>query len=118
MTVNGISHPVRKKTAILQIAPETGRLPRDMGPLAAYISGKSGGMGEVVSALCEGLTDRGFECHLATLNLSRRFQQENDLNDDQWRRPANGRSSGSCGKPGRNIIRRRWLTDTSSCMKY
>ena len=57
-----------------------------MGPLAAYISGKSGGMGEVVSTLCEGLTNRGIECHLATMNLSRRFQQENHLNDDQWHR--------------------------------
>lgn len=75
-----------EKTVILQIAPETGRLPRDMGPLARYISGKSGGMGEVVSALCEGLTHRGIECHLATFNLSRRFQQENHLNDDQWRK--------------------------------
>ena len=84
MTTNGISHSDNRKTVILQIAPETGRLPRDMGPLAAYISGKSGGMGEVVSALCEGLTNRGIECHLATLNLSRRFQQENHLNDDQW----------------------------------
>ena len=84
MTTNGISHSDNRKTVILQIAPETGRLPRDMGPLATYISGKSGGMGEVVSALCEGLTNRGIECHLATLNLSRRFQQENHLNDDQW----------------------------------
>ena len=75
-----------RKMAILLIAPETGRLPDDMGPLARYISGKSGGLGEVISALCEGLTQRGIECHLATLNLSRRFQQENGLNDDQWRR--------------------------------
>jgi glycogen synthase len=86
MAMNNISHPDTKKMVILQVAPETGRLSRDMGPLAAYISGKSGGMGEVVSALCAGLTDRGIECHLATLNLSRRFQQENHLNDDQWRR--------------------------------
>ena len=84
MAVDDVSHPHKKKTVILQIAPETGRLSRDMGPLAAYISGKSGGMGEVVSALCEGLTNRGIECHLATINLSRRFQQENHLNDDQW----------------------------------
>ncbi|RQW77604.1 MAG: hypothetical protein EHM51_01500, partial [Geobacter sp.] len=89
MMVNGVSRPIREKTAILQIAPETGRLSRDMGPLATYISGKSGGMGEVVSALCEGLTNRGVECHLATLNLSRRFQQENHLNDDQWHKITN-----------------------------
>ncbi|MHB8908407.1 MAG: glycogen/starch synthase [Syntrophales bacterium] len=86
MTVDDVNQPHKKKMVILQIAPETGRLSRDMGPLAAYISGKSGGMGEVVSALCEGLTNRGIECHLTTLNLSRRFQQENHLNDDQWQR--------------------------------
>ncbi len=78
-----------RKMAILLIAPETGRLPDDMGPLAQYISGKSGGLGEVISALCEGLTERGIECHLATLNLSRRFQRENGLNDDQWHRITN-----------------------------
>jgi hypothetical protein len=44
-----------EKTPILLITPETGRLPNDMGMLAKYISGKSGGQGEVVSALCEGL---------------------------------------------------------------
>src|SRR3989339_489788 len=75
-----------KKTAVLLIAPETGRLPNGMGPLARFISGKSGGMGDVISTLCEGLTRRGVECHLATLNLTRRFQQENNLNDDQWDR--------------------------------
>jgi glycogen synthase len=86
MAVDVVSHSHEKKMVILQIAPETGRLSRDMGPLASYISGKSGGMGEVVSSLCQGLTDRGIDCHLATLNLSRRFQQENHLNDDQWQR--------------------------------
>ena len=74
------------KTAILMISPETGRLPKKMGPLARYISGKSGGMGEVVSALCEGLTQRGIECHLATTNLQRRFQQENNLDEASWHR--------------------------------
>src|SRR5512136_1065236 len=53
------------KTAVLLIAPETGRLPEDMGSLARYISGKSGGLGEVVSALSEGLRARGINCHLA-----------------------------------------------------
>jgi glycogen synthase len=86
MTVDDVNQSNKKKMVILQIAPETGRLSHDMGPLAAYISGKSGGMGEVISALCEGLTNRGIECHLATLNLSRRFQQGNHLNDDQWQR--------------------------------
>ncbi len=71
-----------KKTAVLLIAPETGRLPNRMGPLARFISGKSGGLGDVIATLCEGLTRRGVECHLATLNLARRFRQENNLSDD------------------------------------
>jgi len=66
-----------ERTTVLLIAPETGRLSEDMGPLARYISGKSGGMGEVITALCEGLTERGIDCHLATLNLKKRFQREN-----------------------------------------
>ncbi len=74
----------KAKTAVLMISPETGRLPKDMGPLARYISGKSGGMGEVVAALCEGLSHRGIDCHLATLNLKKRFQQEGNLDDARW----------------------------------
>ena len=73
------------KTAVLLVAPETGRLPEDMGTLARFISGKSGGLGEVVAALCEGLTERGIECHIATLNLKKRFQQECHLDEAQWR---------------------------------
>jgi glycogen synthase len=72
------------KTAVLLIAPETGQLPEDMGPLARYISGKSGGLGDVIAALSEGLTMRGIECHLATLNLKKRFQQECGLDDNTW----------------------------------
>jgi glycogen synthase len=75
----------REKTAVLIISPETGRLPEDMGALAKYISGKSGGQGEVVSALCEGLIDRGIEVHLATLNLKKRFQREAQMSEHQWR---------------------------------
>jgi len=67
------------KTAVLIVAPETGRLPDEMGTLARYISCKCGGLGEVVSALCEGLRARGIECHLATLNLKKRFQKENNV---------------------------------------
>jgi glycogen synthase len=74
-----------ERTAVLMISPETGKLPDEMGPLARYISGKSGGQGEVVSALCEGLTERGIEVHLATLNLKKRFQQESRMTEDQWR---------------------------------
>lgn len=75
----------QKKTAILIITPETGRLPEDMGGLAKYISGKSGGQGEVISALCEGLSERGIDVHIATLNLKRRFQQEMKLSEEKWR---------------------------------
>ncbi len=73
-----------KKTAVLLIAPETGRLPDEMGPLARFISGKCGGLGDVIAALCEGLSGRGIECHLATLNLKRRFQKESNLDENQW----------------------------------
>jgi len=74
-----------EKTPILLITPETGRLPHDMGILAKYISGKSGGQGEVVSALCEGLLERGIDIHLATLNLKKRFQLESQMSEHQWR---------------------------------
>ncbi len=75
----------REMTAILMVTPETGRLPEEMGALAKYISGKSGGLGEVVSALCEGLTERGIGVHLATLNLKKRFQRESQLDEREWR---------------------------------
>jgi len=41
--------------------------------------------GEVVSALCEGLLERGIDVHLATLNLKKRFQRESDLDEYGWR---------------------------------
>lgn len=75
----------QKRTAVLMITPETGRLPEDMGALAKYISGKSGGQGEVISTLCEGLTERGIDVHLVTLNLKKRFQREMQLSEHQWR---------------------------------
>jgi len=75
----------QERTALLMITPETGRLPDDMGALARYISGKSGGQGEVVSALCEGLWERGIDVHLVTLNLKKRFQRESDLDERGWR---------------------------------
>jgi glycogen synthase len=74
-----------ERTALLIITPETGRLPADMDALAQYVSGKSGGQGEVVSALCEGLVERDIDVHLATLNLKKRFQRERGMNEDQWR---------------------------------
>jgi glycogen synthase len=73
------------KTAVMLISPETGRLPEDMGALARFISGKSGGQGEVVSALCEGLGMHGIDVHLVVLNLKKRFQREAQLNEEQWR---------------------------------
>ena len=73
-----------EKTAVLIVTPETGRLPDEMGTLARYISCKSGGLGEVVSALCEGLRARNIECHLATLNLKKRFQRENNVDENKW----------------------------------
>jgi glycogen synthase len=75
---------MNNKTAVLMISPETGRLPENMGPLARYVSGKSGGLGEVIAALCEGLDQRGIDCHLATLNLKKRFQQECNLDEESW----------------------------------
>ena len=75
----------REKTAVLIISPETGKLPDEMGALAQYISGKSGGQGEVVSALCNGLVERGIEVHLATLNLKKRFQKESGMDEIEWR---------------------------------
>ncbi len=65
-----------EKTAVLIVTPETGRLPDEMGTLARYISCKSGGLGEVVSALCEGLRERKLDLPLATLILKKRFQKE------------------------------------------
>jgi len=74
-----------ERTAVLLVSPETGRLPDTMGDLARYVSGKAGGLGEAVSALCEGLLARGVNCHLATLDLKRRFQRENNMNEHTWR---------------------------------
>ncbi|MEN6321143.1 MAG: glycogen/starch synthase [Syntrophaceae bacterium] len=74
-----------EKTAVLLVSPETSRLPESMGDLARYISGKAGGLGEVVSTLCEGLRARGVECHLATLNLKKRFQRDNNVDESAWR---------------------------------
>jgi len=78
-------HKGMDKTALILITPETGRLPFEgMGLFAQYISGKSGGMGEVVSALCKGLSLRKIPVHLITLNLARRFREESDLTEAEW----------------------------------
>jgi glycogen synthase len=79
-------HKQQGRAAVLLIAPETGRLPDQMGPLARFISGKSGGLGEVITALCEGLTQQGVECHLAIPHLNRRFRKDNGFDEEQWNR--------------------------------
>ncbi len=74
-----------ERTAVIIITPETARLPSaGMGQFAQYVSGKSGGMGEVVSALCKGLAERRVPVHLITLNLARRFREEAGLSESEW----------------------------------
>ena len=64
------------RTPVIVVTPETGRLPSEgMGQFAKYVSGKSGGLGEVISALCKGLSQRNIPVHLITLNLIRRFRE-------------------------------------------
>jgi glycogen synthase len=78
-------HKRTEKTVVILITPETGRLPSEgMGYFARYVSGKSGGMGEVVSALCKGLSQRKIPVHLVTLNLPRRFREESGLTEAEW----------------------------------
>jgi glycogen synthase len=78
---------LRKHTQVpvIIVTPETGRLPTEgMGQFARYVSGKSGGLGEVISALCQGLLERRVPVHLITINLSRRFQEEAGLSEAEW----------------------------------
>jgi glycogen synthase len=73
------------RTPVVVVTPETGRLPSEgMGQFAKYVSGKSGGLGEVISALCKGLSQRNIPVHLLTLNLSRRFREEAGLSEAEW----------------------------------
>lgn len=73
------------RTPVIVITPETGRLPSEgMGQFARYVSGKSGGLGEVISALCKGLSLRNIPVHLITLNLIRRFREESGLSESEW----------------------------------
>jgi len=73
------------QTGIILVTPETGRLPSEgMGQFAKYVSGKSGGLGEVISALCKGLSERRIPVHLITINLSRRFREEAGLSEAEW----------------------------------
>jgi len=74
-----------QRTPVILITPETARLPSTgMGQFAQFVSGKSGGMGEVVSALCKGLADRQVPVHLITLNLAKRFREEAGLSETEW----------------------------------
>ncbi len=74
-----------EQTPVIIITPETGRLPtKGLGILAKYVSGKSGGLGEVISALCKGLSERKIPTHLITLNLKRRFREEAHMSDTEW----------------------------------
>ena len=73
------------RTPVIIITPETARLPSEgMGQFARYVSGKSGGLGDVISALCKGLSIRGIPVHLVTINLSTRFREEAGLTESEW----------------------------------
>ncbi len=72
-------------TPIILVSPETARLPdTGMGGFAKFISGKSGGMGDVVSAICKGLVERNMPVHLITLNLHKRFVEEAKITSAEW----------------------------------
>ena len=79
---------IRKRTdvtPVIIVTPETARLPSEgMGKFAQFVSGKSGGLGDVISALCKGLSDRKIPTHLITLNLRRRFREEAHLSEAEW----------------------------------
>ena len=79
---------IRKQTdvtPVIIITPETARLPSEgMGKFAQFVSGKSGGLGDVISALCQGLAERKIPTHLITLNLRRRFREEAHLSEAEW----------------------------------
>ncbi len=72
-------------TPVILISPEVARLPNiGMGDFARFISGKSGGMGDVVSAICKGLVERNIPVHLITLNLKKRFMEEAGMSSAEW----------------------------------
>jgi glycogen synthase len=74
-----------QRTPVIIISPETDRLPTEgMGDFAKYVSGKSGGMGEVVAALCRGLSNREIPTYIITLNLERRFMEKSAMSRDEY----------------------------------
>jgi len=78
-------HKKTQKTPVVIVSPEIAKLPSEgMGEFAKYVSGKSGGMGEMVSALCGGLIERGIPVHLITLNLRGRFMEEAGMGEEEW----------------------------------
>jgi glycogen synthase len=73
------------RTPVIIISPETDRLPtKGMGDFAQYVSGKSGGMGEVVAALCRGLSNRGVRTYIITLNLQRKFMAQSGMTKEEY----------------------------------
>jgi glycogen synthase len=73
------------RTPVIIISPETDRLPTaGMGDFAQYVSGKSGGMGEVVAALCRGLSDRDVLSYIVTLNLERAFMERAAISKEDY----------------------------------
>jgi len=74
-----------ERTPVIIISPETDRLPTEgMGDFAKYVSGKSGGMGEVVAALCRGLADKEILTYVITLNLKRKFMEGSRMGRDEY----------------------------------
>ncbi len=74
-----------EKTPVIIISPETDRLPTEgMGDFAKYVSGKSGGMGEVVAALCRGLSEREIPTYIITLNLEKKFVEKSGIGREEY----------------------------------
>jgi glycogen synthase len=74
-----------ERIPVIIISPETDKLPTEgMGEFAKYVSGKSGGMGEVVAALCRGLSDKEVLTYVITLNLKRKFMEKAGLSKEQF----------------------------------
>ena len=74
-----------ERTPVIIISPETDRLPSEgMGEFAKFVAGKSGGMGEVVAALCRGLSDNEILTYIITLNLKRQFMAKAGLSKEEF----------------------------------
>jgi glycogen synthase len=74
-----------ERTPVIIISPETDKLPTEgMGEFAKFVTGKSGGMGEVVAALCRGLSDNEILTYIITLNLKRQFMTKAGLSKEEF----------------------------------